>query len=77
MQGTDMTSTHLSHAAMLQLIAEGMRSPHAAQLNAEQLQRVAGILDRIAVDLMVPVIEDDEDPVFACGDTFAERRLNG
>ena len=59
-----MPTTHLGHAARLQLIAEGMRSPGAKRLSAAQLQRVAGLLDRIAVDLLVPT-SDAEDEVFA------------
>jgi hypothetical protein len=50
------------HAAMLQLIAEGMRSPAADQLSREQLERVAGLLDRIAVDLLVPTMGEDDEP---------------
>lgn len=71
-----MTSTHLSHAAMLQLIAEGMRSPAAGAMSPDQLQRVAGILDRIAVDLMVPEADgkDEIDP--ALGDDMTELRLH-
>jgi hypothetical protein len=46
---------------MLQLIAEGMRSSAAERLNGPQLDRIAGLLDRIAVDLLVPTQgEDDE-----------------
>ena len=52
--------TKQGHAAMLQFIAEGMRSPAAGQLSAEQRERVAGLLDRIAVDLLMPVADDDE-----------------
>ena len=48
---------------MLQLIAEGMRSPAAGRLSQNQLDRVAGLLDRIAVDLLVPVDEDEVDRV--------------
>ena len=51
------------HAAMLQLIAEGMRSPATGRLSQDQLERVAGLLDRIAVDLLVPVDEDEIDRV--------------
>ena len=54
---------HQGHAAMLQLIAEGMRSPAAGRLSQNQLDRVAGLLDRIAVDLLVPVDEDEVDRV--------------
>lgn len=71
-----MTTTHLSHAAMLQLIAEGMRSPAAGILSAEQLQRVAGILDRIAVDLMVPVVEDDDERTFSGSEALMDFRLH-
>jgi len=49
------------HAAMLQLIAEGIRSPASGGLSQEQLDGVAGLLDRIAVDLLVPVADDDDD----------------
>ena len=49
------------HAAMLQLIAEGMRTPAAGRLSQEQLERVAGLLDRIAVDLLVPLADDEDD----------------
>lgn len=72
-----MTSSHMNHAAMLQLIAEGMRSSAGRRLNADQLQRVAGILDRIAVDLMVPELEEDEDGPLALCDMAMERHLNG
>lgn len=54
--------TNQGHAAMLQLIAEGMRSPAADQLSREQLKRVAGLLDRIAVDLLVPTMGEDDEP---------------
>ena len=56
-----MTTPHQSHAAMLQLIAEGMRSSAAERFSGPQLDRIAGLLDRIAVDLLVPTqAEDDE-----------------
>jgi hypothetical protein len=56
-----MTTPHQSHAAMLQLIAEGMRSSAAERFSGLQLDRIAGLLDRIAVDLLVPTqTEDDE-----------------
>lgn len=48
------------HAAMLQLIAEGMRSPSARNLSQAQRERVAGLLDRIAVDLLLPLDDDDQ-----------------
>ena len=48
---------------MLQLIAEGMRAPAAGRLSQQQLDSVAGLLDRIAVDLLVPVDEDEVDRV--------------
>ncbi len=54
--------TNQGHAAMLQLIAEGMRSPAADQLSREQRERVASLLDRIAVDLLVPTLGDDDEP---------------
>jgi hypothetical protein len=56
-----MTMTNNGHAAMLQLIAEGMRSPAAEGLSREQLERVAGLLDRIAVDLLMPTSDDGEE----------------
>jgi len=46
---------------MLQLIAEGMRSTGADRLNASQRDRIAGLLDRIAVDLLVPMAADDDE----------------
>ncbi len=55
-----MTTSHHSHAALLQLIAEGMRSSGADRLNASQRDRIAGLLDRIAVDLLVPTTSDDD-----------------
>jgi hypothetical protein len=58
-----MTTPHQSHAAMLQLIAEGMRSPAAERLSAAQLDRIAGLLDRIAVDLLVPTAGGDDEPL--------------
>ena len=57
-----MSTPHQSHAAMLQLIAEGMRSPAAERLSASQLDRIAGLLDRIAVDLLLPSTVDDAEP---------------
>ncbi len=54
--------TNQSHAAMLQLIAEGIRSPASGKLSPEQLERMAGLLDRIAVDLLVPTPADDDQP---------------
>jgi len=71
-----MTTTHLSHAAMLQLIAEGMRSPSASVPSVDQLQRVAGILDRIAADLMVPDVEGDDECIFAGHDALMDLRLH-
>lgn len=65
-----MTTPHQSHAAMLQLIAEGMRSPAAERLSSPQLDRIAGLLDRIAVDLLVPTTEEDDEPSGA----FAQER---
>jgi hypothetical protein len=56
-----MSMTNHGHAAMLQLIAEGMRSPAADRLSREHLERVAGLLDRIAVDLLVPTPDDGDD----------------
>ena len=50
------------HAAMLQLIAEGMRTPSAGKLTREQCERVAGLLDRIAVDLLLPTPDTDDEP---------------
>ncbi len=65
------------HAAMLQLIAEGMRSPAAGRLSQEQLDRVAGLLDRIAVDLLVPVDEDEVDLVgLRAGETSLRQVLD-
>ena len=65
------------HAAMLQLIAEGMRSPAAGRLSQEQLERVAGLLDRIAVDLLVPVDEDEVDLVgLRAGETSLRQVLD-
>ncbi len=58
-----MTTPHQSHAAMLQLIAEGMRSAAAERLNGPQLDRIAGLLDRIAVDLLVPTRVEDDEPM--------------
>lgn len=54
-----MPTTRGSHAAVLQLIAEGMRSPAAERLTPEQLRRMAGLLDKIAVELLVPGYEDE------------------
>ena len=62
-----MPTPHRSHAAMLQLIAEGMRSPAVERLSPSQLEQIAGLLDRIAVDLLVPNAGDDE----ALAATFA------
>jgi hypothetical protein len=56
-----MSTVNQAHAAMLQLIAEGIRSPAAGTLSRDQLERVAGLLDRIAVDLLVPTQGDAED----------------
>jgi hypothetical protein len=63
-----MTTPHQNHAAMLQLIAEGMRSTAPDRLQPNQLDRIAGLLDRIAglldriaVDLLVPTTTDDDD----------------
>jgi hypothetical protein len=65
------------HAAMLQLIAEGMRSPAAGRVTQEQLNRVAGLLDRIAVDLLVPVDEDEVDLVgLRAGETSLRQVLD-
>lgn len=62
---------------MLQLIAEGMRSPANGRLNQEQLDRVAGLLDRIAVDLLVPVDEDEVDLVgLRAGETSLRQVLD-
>lgn len=47
---------------MLQLIADGMRSTAADRLQPNQLDRIAGLLDRIAVDLLVPTTTDDDEP---------------
>ena len=58
-----MSTANQAHAAMLQLIAEGIRTPAAGKLSRDQLERVAGILDRIAVDLLVPTADADEDRV--------------
>jgi hypothetical protein len=60
-----MTTSHQSHAALLQLIAEGMRSASGDRLNPVQRARIAGLLDRIAVDLLVPTASDDADDSFA------------
>ena len=56
-----MPTANQSHAAVLQLIAEGMRSPAGRGLSPEQLRRIATLLDRIAVDLLVPNYEEEED----------------
>jgi len=62
---------------MLQLIAEGMRSPAAGKVSQEQLDRVAGLLDRIAVDLLVPVEEDEVDLVgLRAGETSLRQVLD-
>lgn len=58
-----MSTPHQSHAAMLQLIAEGMRAPMGGGLSASQRDRIAGLLDRIAVELLLPT--DAGDDVFA------------
>jgi len=71
-----MTTTHLTQAAMLQLIAEGMRSPSAGILSVDQLQRFAGILDRIAVDLMVPSVADDDDRTASGDEALTDLRLH-
>jgi hypothetical protein len=61
-QGRTMTTPYQSRAAMLQLIAEGMRSTAGDRLQPGQLHRIAGLLDRIAVDLLVPTTPDDDEP---------------
>lgn len=58
-----MTTPHRNHAAMLQLIAEGMRSTDPDRLQPNQLDRIAGLLDRIAVDLLVPTPSDEDEPM--------------
>jgi hypothetical protein len=52
---------HQEQAALLQLIAEGIRSPSAGRLSPAQLECVAGMLDRIAVDLLVPTTDEGTD----------------
>jgi hypothetical protein len=55
------TNAHQEQAAMLQLIADGIRSPNANRLSPAQLEHVAGLLDRIAVDLLVPTVDEEDD----------------
>jgi hypothetical protein len=68
-----MTTPHQSHAAMLQLIAEGMRSPAAERLSPPQLDRIAGLLDRIAVDLLVPSAAGDDETLGSFAREFERR----
>ncbi len=68
-----MTTPHQSQAAMLQLIAEGMRSPAAERLSPPQLDRIAGLLDRIAVDLLVPTAASDDEPMGALAQELERR----
>ncbi len=56
----NQANAHQEQAALLQLIAEGIRSPNAGRLSPAQLQHLAGLLDRIAVDLLVPTTDEDE-----------------
>ncbi len=72
-----MSSANHAHAAMLQLIAEGIRSPAAGTLSRDQLDRVASLLDRIAVDLLVPTPDEAEDQMGLLGfDTAAGTPLH-
>jgi len=60
-----MTTSHQSRAALLQLIADGMRSASGDRLNAAQRDRIAGLLEHIAVDLLVPTTAEDANETLA------------
>ena len=68
-----MRRSHQSHAALLQLIAEGMRSSGGDRLNAGQRHRIAGLLDHIAVDLLVPSAADDGPTIGPAGEAVDPR----
>lgn len=68
-----MRRSHQSHAALLQLIAEGMRSTGGDRLNAGQRYRIAGLLDHIAVDLLVPCAAADDETIAAFGEAVGTR----
>jgi|GEM_PF-1757193 len=70
-----MTTSHQSRAALLQLIAEDMRSASGDRLNAAQRNRIAGLLDRIAVDLLVPTAADDDEQPVAAMTRALDRRI--
>jgi hypothetical protein len=71
-------NAHKEQAAMLQLIADGMRSPNAERLSPAQLEHVAGLLDRIAVDLLVPTTnEEDGDLALPAGEAAWRTSLHG